>query len=154
MNTLDLGKFVNRVISIPVVGEDKVASSEEVRLIRKYFGEIVSLQSDFPGCAIGPFFDPDAIAGRLLEDQQLAEIEVLASMVRQTNSYVRQLCVDAIKWAYYSYYSILPSCKYPDLYEPLLRIFEMGYSIRIHHGELIVGKQAIPLSTWRHGSKI
>jgi hypothetical protein len=37
----------------------------------------------------------------------------------------------------------------PDLFEPLMKMFERGAAFTLHHGEALFENHALPLQTWR-----
>lgn len=89
-----------------------------------------------------PFFS----AAKAIGKSQQIDIEKVCSQINTlNNTFLRRACECYIEWASLTDEGEPAAMKFPDLYEPLIKLFERGGSIGIHHGEVIVGKFAFPL---------
>lgn len=52
------------------------------------------------------------------------------------------LCNFYIEWAYVADKQLPIALKFPDLYDPIIKLFERGGRIGYHHSELVCGKYA------------
>lgn len=141
-------KLLDRMFSMSAA-ERESASVDEIRLVRKYFWNVLCLSESVDDWPHGPFFNPENVVGRRLDDSHIAAIDDFLSKLRSENSYVRRICADALKWSLYANEGAQLAIEHVSIYEPLLSLFERGFDMRIHHGELIVGGLAVPLATWR-----
>lgn len=146
---MNLEDVVSRVLAISSVSGDRDASSSEAILVRDFFSRVSSLAKDVGEWNSGPFFDPEKLIGISPDDNAKAAIDHLNSAGSQRNAYVKRICSDAIKWASYVSLGNSIAVNHPDVYEPLLLLFERQVDFGFHHGDLIIGDLSIPVGTWR-----
>jgi hypothetical protein len=139
---------IERVSLLSSLNNDRDASDHDVLLAKEYLRRIAVMAKTFPDWNLGPFFDTKMVTNIELETPVRSEIERLLSSKAQPNAYVRKLCADYIKWNAYADIGNSVASSNLDIYEPLLRLFERGQEIGLHHGELMIGSFAIPLNRW------
>ena len=64
------------------------------------------------------------------------------------NAYVRRTCECVLQWCEGIELGKAASIRHPELFEPLIRLMELGGSFGFHHGDLMVGTYAVPLRDW------
>lgn len=67
---------------------------------------------------------------------------------RIKNAYLRRACECYLQWCEGIDVGDAIATKHPDVFEPLIRLIELGGAFGFHHGELLVGVSAIPLRDW------
>jgi hypothetical protein len=138
-----------RVLALAPIDGSVDPSEADVLLLRQYFGNVDALAKSVAVWKGGPFFDPRNVIGRDLSPEHAQEVNDVAAKLVHQNGYVKHLCVAAVVWAGYAVEGERLACEHDDLFEPLLRLFEKGIGFTIHHGEILIGRFALPLSTWR-----
>jgi hypothetical protein len=150
----EMKNSIQRVRAIRSLVGSNEASAFDVALAREYLRRVALMAKSLAGWTGGPFFDTTAVAAADLDVRIKSEIEAAVNAEIQPNAYVRRLCVDYLKWRAYVDAGNPTACAHANIYEPLMRLFERGHSIGLHHGELIVGSFAIPLGRWLELSEI
>lgn len=140
---------VSRVLALAPIDGRGDPSEPDVLLLRQYLGNVDALAGAVAAWNGGPFFDPRKVIGRDVTPRHARIVnEVDGRLIRQ-DGYVKRQCIAAVLWAIYLDEGERLACEHEDLFEPLLRLFENGIGFTIHHGEILIGRFALPLSTWR-----
>lgn len=147
-------KAIQRIKAIPPLYSSHTKSPIDADLAREYLRRVALMAKSLPGWDGGPFFNTSEVTANDLDPQVITEIDAAVTADTQPNGYVRRLCIDYIKWQAYVEVADPVACLYPDIFEPLLRLFERGQSFGIRHGELVVGSFAIPLTAWLESSEM
>ncbi len=109
--------------------------------------EGLNLQSPF--FAAKSLLEGSAVSSDALE----SEIEHATNGIR--NTWVRGICTNYLVWCAAFEDNATLARKYPNLFEPMIRLFEAGGEFGFHKGEFMVGDAAsrkhiaIPLGEWK-----
>lgn len=96
-----------------------------------------------------PFFNPlelMSIHGASAKDA--LKIFELKTNGKIKNAYLRRACECYLQWCEGIDSGNLIAAKYPELFDPLIELIEIGGEFGLHHGELLVGGSAVPLRDW------
>jgi hypothetical protein len=147
-------KAMQRVSAIPPLGRSDGTSSFDADLAREYLRRAALMAKSLPNWEGGPFFNPAVVTLSDLSATLISEIEAVITSDSQPNGFVRRICRDYIKWQAYIDKGNPVATSFPEVYEPLLKLFERGQSFGMHHGELIIGGFSIPLESWLDSSEM
>ncbi|MGG4221584.1 hypothetical protein ABEW32_25605 [Paenibacillus jamilae] len=105
------------------------------------FLEINSIES-------GPFFSPAQVLGTNLDLEDV--ITSIFTEPGKPNLLCKTICLRYLEWASLVKKGELIDGEYQDIYEPLIKYFERGGSLRIDQGiYLDYGYGAFPIDNWR-----
>ncbi len=105
------------------------------------FLEIYSIES-------GPFFSPAQVLGTNLDLEDV--ITSIFTEPGKPNLLCKTICLRYLEWASLVKKGELIDGEYQDIYEPLIKYFERGGSLRIDQGiYLDYGYGAFPIDNWR-----
>lgn len=138
-----------RVSALAPINGNVDPSEPDVMLLRQYFGNVDALARSVPVWRGGPFFDPRTVIGRDLSPGHAQAVSDVDARLVHQHGYVKHLCIAAVMWSGYVVEGERLACAHADLFEPLLRLFEKGIGFTIHHGDILIGRFALPVTTWR-----
>jgi hypothetical protein len=139
---------MKRIKAIPPLRHSEYVSDKAGDLATEYLRRVAVMAQSLPSWSGGPFFNPTTVTSSELGSDIESEIRAVVSEDIEPNGYVRRLYLDYIKWQAYVEMGDPVACSHPDVYEPLIRLFEQGHPLGFHHGDLMVGAFAIPLTNW------
>ncbi|MDP1979220.1 hypothetical protein [Undibacterium sp.] len=97
-----------------------------------------------------PFFDPLTILSIDGHAAKHAMLEFQSTAGAQVkNAYLRRTCECFLQWCEGIDAGKVIAIQYAELFEPLIRLIELGGSFGFHHGDLVVGTSAVPLRDWK-----
>lgn len=134
-----------QIPSIPCEVDDEVAASLAGEYIRR-----VAVMAYIEGIKLrSPFFDPlQLIAISPINTNGAMKKLMEMENPKFANAYSRRTAECYLTWSEGLDSRNALACRYPDLFEPLVRLLELGGDFGLHHGELLVAKSAIPLENW------
>lgn len=150
MKVLAVTRGRDRLIAIDwrVVGD----AEEQAELMCEYIRGVALMTERFELALTTPLFEPrplisfdDSAVSRAIDDV----LKVAGDVPLLRNAYVRQSCERYLQWCGGVDRSDALASANSELYDPLVAVIERGGSFGLHHGELIVGRSAIPLHNWR-----
>lgn len=121
----------------------------DVKLLREYMRRVAQLEQKAQIHLSGLFFDPEEL---VKENVALLELErqSLEKVTRDIDHrFWRRLLQNYVLWASLVNRGNPAAVLEPDLFEPLIRMFERGAAFTLHHGEALFECGALPLQTWR-----
>ncbi|WFR63782.1 hypothetical protein P9222_05800 [Paenibacillus amylolyticus] len=94
-----------------------------------------------------PLFSFAKILGKDIDEKVYRACSKLDTI---QNPYVKVICCGYLEVSELADQGVDEAIQYLDLYEPMLKLFERGWSFIIRQGEMVVGSSAYPLKYWRH----
>jgi hypothetical protein len=122
-------------------------------LVWTYFLGVSEFYQKFGIDSASPFFSPTSLIAIDGAKTAAAMAEVTKAAERSPpweSGFTRRLCESILEWNEGVDAGDRFASAYPDLFEPLLVMFEKGGDLGLHHGEVLIGRvAAIPLANWR-----
>ncbi len=151
---------MNTASTDPIQRIEKVVSNglklgrrrSDAMLLNEYMRRLSRLEQHTHIQVSGLFFDPLELSGASevrLKQERLA----LATLTEAVgNRLWARLLQNYVLWTILVRQGNIVAAAEPDLFEPLMRMFERGSAFIQHHGEAQFEKHAVPLQTWRHSA--
>ncbi|MEK4663635.1 hypothetical protein MHH93_17265 [Priestia sp. FSL H7-0729] len=144
-----LTKAIERLSSISFEDtEDSSLESSSHVLIKEYLRRVNQLLNEMDASIDQyPLLSLAKILGKAIDEevyQACSELDTLG------NPYVKLICCGYLEVSESADQGVDEAIQYLDLYEPMLKLFERGWSFIIRQGEMVVGSSAYPLKYWRH----
>ncbi|MTW02692.1 hypothetical protein [Pseudoduganella ginsengisoli] len=144
------------LVRLSKINFDMAGCSPE--LVENLAGEYirrVAIMSGEQGISMpSPFFNPLSmlsIDGHVAKKAMERFQSAVGDKVR--NAYLRRACECYLQWCEGIDEGDPIAGRYPDLFEPLVKLLEVGGEFGLHHGELMVGNGAVPLRDWMRFAK-
>lgn len=97
-----------------------------------------------------PFFNAAKAFGL---NEEIDILEHCPHLKSVNNSFVKGICRAYLEWANLADTGEYAANQFCDLYDPLIKLFERGGTIKRDHGDIIAGGYALPLSNADYMSK-
>jgi hypothetical protein len=127
------------------------------QLVAEYLRRVAKMANDLQLSLTSPLFKPTSVIAIDGSHSAMAMgefIELSGNEERLKNAYVRRSCECFLEWNEGVDAGEKVAVAYPDIFDPLIALIERGGKFGLHHGELLIGKCAIPLSNWKRFAQI
>ena len=141
-----MNKAVERVLNIKCISHSDDVPDINFHLIREFFRRVSEMLYELKINNINlPIFSCESILNDKLPTAILDDIDNISVVIDEKfpYAYVRVYLVEYIKWNAFVDIENKIAIKYINIYEPLIRIFESGFSVGISKGEFMVGAYSI-----------
>lgn len=122
------------------------------QLVAEYLRRVAKMSNDLQLDLMSPLFKPTSVIAIDGSNSAMAMrefMELSGDEERLKNAYVRRSCECFLEWNEGVDAGEKVAAAYPDIFDPLITLIESGGKFGLHHGELLVGESAIPLSNWK-----
>jgi hypothetical protein len=124
----------------------------DAMLLNEYVRRLACLEQKVPIHVSGLFFDPVELPGAN-EEQLKQDRQDLSQITKGIgNRFWATLLQNYALWTVLVRAGNPIATLEPDLFEPLMRMFERGAAFTLHHGEALFENHAVPLQTWRNAA--
>jgi len=142
-----LNYFQNAVNHLNEIKWEQVGSVKEpwnMALIKEYIRRVSVFVTTNSLKTPYPFLNAAKAIGR---DIQLDIYECCPNLKIIDNSLIIAMCTSYIQWAVLIDNKDDCATKFPDIYEPLIKLYEKSGSVNYRNGEILAGGYAFPLAT-------
>jgi hypothetical protein len=122
-----------------------VEKKSNVALAKEYIRRAALLVKTYSLNVKFPFYSAAQAIGK---SQQIDIVGICPQLENLDNAFVKRFCECYLEWAFLTDTKEPAAIQFCDLYEPLIKLFERGGTIGLHHGEVVVGRYAFPLVHW------
>jgi hypothetical protein len=142
-----LSDAVTRVRAITARTPAPDESATYAKLMKRYLSSAAAMCRQEGFAPSSPLFNAaNLVGGIAVFAEVMPQIEAAADHV--VGVYRRVACVNHMLWCAAQDRQLPLPLQYPDLFDPFVELVELGASISLHHGELILPGGAFTLTNW------
>ncbi|MEK8019762.1 MAG: hypothetical protein VSS75_023050 [Candidatus Parabeggiatoa sp.] len=145
-----LKKARQRLTSVNWKTSERESRYSDFVLLKEYLRRIALLAEVLGDNSIQPILNPVNLTS--LEISKDMFDEVVSEVGIAGNAYVIAICKCYLMWNYLIDEKEVLAQQFPDIFDPLIKLFERGGRVALSRGEFVIGSCCLPLNNWRQRS--
>lgn len=125
----------------------KIDKISNIALAKEYLRRASVLLKQNSLTAKFPFFNASKVVSG---DTQIDILKICPEFESLEQNMAKFVCQWYLEWAILIENGNSVAIEHKDLYEPLIKLFQRGGYIGLHHGDVAVGKYTLPLNHWNY----